>query len=123
MGNSVADLVANMSVAVSSLESFGVGIILTDGPSIGVRSHHGLLSLLWWAYVEHSARYRHHWDIYHTPNVRALPAAFLDNPRYHGNWSVSLPPRYAHLCPLEQLLPSAQLGHHAHRCLFVTDDC
>ena len=118
-GNSLADLVANMSVAVRVQSNY---VIPPPHVLLGVCPHNGFLGLLRWANAEHIVRCRHFWLVYHPPDRQTLQAPFLQYSirKLSGAARAS---RHDHdIRSSERLFPPAQVGRVPHLFLYSDHD-
>lgn len=118
-GNSLADLVANMSVAVRIHSNY---IMSRPHVCLGIRPHHGFLGLFRWSNAEHIVRCRHFRLIYNPPDRRTLQAPFLQYPirKLSG---ASCASRYDYdIRSYERLFPPAQVGDVPHLLLCSDHD-
>lgn len=67
VGNSLADLVANMSVAVRVYPAYAMVFNSQPQVYLGLRSRHGLLGLLRWANAQYLIRRRRFRLVCHPP--------------------------------------------------------
>ncbi len=110
VGNSLADLVANMSVAVS---------VHYPGPfrkmiyihCLGLCSHHGLLGMFWGADVEHPPWRRHLRDVHNVPYVGTLRATFGTTLFVCTIGLITLLVTTLIVVPLKRLFPVSAVGH------------
>ena len=116
MGNSLADLVANMSVAVCRQIWLSFLVFLTC--LLGIRTHHGILRLFRKPDVEHTPWRRSFWFIHDKPDVRPLRARIFPNSLCQHHRTTRPLGGYPHLRSNERLCLDTALGYFLGRFLF-----
>lgn len=121
VGNSLADLVANMSVAVSLLS-----MVIITAPKYhptGICADHGILCMLWWPHAQHSSRSRHLGLIYNPPDLEAIQFTFhVDAHSQHDRITRIVAGNYDR-GPTQRLLPDSKLGNIPHNVICYHYGC
>jgi len=123
VGNSLADLVANMSVAVCGLNIVDPSISFHR--DIGVCPDYGILCVFRWPYAQYSPWYWTFGLMGRSHNTETVPFQTLHDSSCQHYWSLISPGGDSDLCTVERILSNKTLGdvaycvvccHHDHQC-------